>query len=87
MRIFRIRKYFLAKNTKTYIFTADVIASKWQYALKAAKENRIRNWKWVDKFDFSLVQYNEFEYMHPVKEKDAQAPARPDQINWKWRTA
>lgn len=88
MRIFRIRKNFLASNGNVYVFEADVLENSASAALEAAEAGTVHNWKWLDKIDRDQVESTEttIEYLKPVARRYARSPAKPGDFNWKERT-
>lgn len=76
MKIWRIRQYSGSKGGSNYYHHADVIAPKWWMALRAAKEGRVQNWRWVDRYDTSDTDYVSYEYLYEVTD-DAREPRKP----------
>lgn len=85
-RIYRIRRCIGYKGGSNYYDHADVIASCWSAALKAAREGRVRRWRQVDKFDDSDETYLEFEYLYRVNPEGynvkPQTPDKKRPKNW-----
>lgn len=76
--IYRIRKHSGIKGGQNYHHHADVKASHWKTALKAAEEGRVMNWRWIDAFDKSDEDYERFEFMHSVAAQEAKWPEWPN---------
>jgi len=71
-KCYRIRKTWSNGNgNSNYAHHADVVAPHWATALKAAKEGRVRNWRWIDTWDSSDEAYEEYEYLYPVEPGNA----------------
>ena len=46
--------------------------------MKAARENRIRNWRHIDKFDMAPETYEWFEFLYRIdNESEARRPRAP----------
>lgn len=75
--IYRIQRHSGLKGGSNYYHHADVKASNWETALKAAKEGRVMNWRWIDAFDKSDKDYERFEYMRAVDVHEAEWPEWP----------
>jgi hypothetical protein len=76
-QIFRIRKYCGRKGGSNYYYHADVIGYRSSTVLKAAQENRIKNWRWVDTFDVSKEDYCHYEVLYVLNKKEAKLPELP----------
>ena len=76
-KIFRIRKYSGYEGGSNYYHHADVIEKKWYLALRAAKEGRVYNWRWVDTYDTSKKTYEYYEYLGIINEEWARNPQKP----------
>lgn len=77
MPIYRIRRHSGEKGGSNYCAHADVIARSKKNALKAAKENRIRNWRQTDTWDQSDKNYLYYEYQRIVSADEAKRAERP----------
>ena len=58
--------YSGSKGGSNYYHHADIIAPTWNSALKAAKDGRVHNWRWVDSYDHSDEDYCKYEYLYKV---------------------
>lgn len=45
--------------------------------MRAARDGRVRNWRWIDSFDASDTTYEFYKFLYPVSKDDAQNPSRP----------
>lgn len=77
MKIFRVRRYNGTKGYSNYYCHADVITSTKQSALNAAKQNRVINWRHIDKFDVAESDYCYYEVLYRVLPNEAKRPKRP----------
>lgn len=77
MAIYRIRRYSATKGGRHYYHHADVIAKHWASALKAAKEGRVHNWRWIDSFDQANSTYEYYELLYRVDDREAVKPCKP----------
>lgn len=77
MPVYRIRKHCGTKGGSNYYFHADVIAKSPASAMKAAKENRIRNWRWIDRFDTAPKTYCRYEFLYRLDDGEAKNPMMP----------
>lgn len=69
VKVWRIRRQSGYAGGFTYYHHADVMASTWWQALQAAKEGRVKNWRWIDRFDEDCSKdYTEYEYLYRVSE-------------------
>lgn len=85
LKIFRIRKYCGYEGRSNYYYHADIISSHWQSALKAAQDDRVLNWRWIDKFDIASKTYKYFEYLYMVNgSENAQKPLPKGTSVRKW---
>ena len=66
MRVYRIRKIWAVAGGQNHYSHADVIAPHWATALKAAREDRVTNWRAIDSFDHSDKDYTEYEFLCAV---------------------
>ena len=66
MPIYRVRRYLAYAGASNYYHHADVIAPNPQSAMKAVKERRVYNWRWIDRFDESDRDYERYELMYRV---------------------
>ena len=80
MSIYRIRHYFGIKGRSNHYFHADVVASSGALALKAAREGRVRNWRWIDTFDTAPKDYSRYELLYCVDAKNAKQPRAPQSV-------
>lgn len=55
--IYRIRQYSGRKGRPNFYYHADVLAYNGKEALKAAREGRVHNWRWIDSFDTATRDY------------------------------
>ena len=76
-RIFRVRMYRGDKGGSNYYFHADIITTHYKKALAAARQDRVRNWRWIDTYDTSDRDYKSFEYLYIVEPFQARKAARP----------
>lgn len=76
-KIFRIRMYSGRAGGSNYYHHADVIETHYTKALKAAREGRVTNWRWIDTFDKSNENYRQFEYLYMLDSSKARSPMRP----------
>lgn len=82
MAIYRVRRYSGTKGGSNYYFHADVIARSPASAMKAAREERVYNWRWVDRYDSSSEDYKYYELLYRVYDNgwgwnEAKKPAVP----------
>lgn len=84
MPIFRIRRYSGYKDGANHYYHADVVARDSKAALRAAKEGRVENWRWVDTFDKSDEDYVRYEFLYRVtneaKKPECPIPVRIEQL-------
>jgi hypothetical protein len=80
MNIYRIRQYSAVAGGSHFYWHADVVAPHWATALKAARDGKIKNWRYIDHFDKSTHKYKYYEYLYKVDGRDAQ---RPREIGYK----
>jgi hypothetical protein len=77
MRIYRIRRHRGHTDGPHTYFHADVYARNWWSALRAAKQGRVLNWRWIDTFDRSDTTYVWYEFLYRVDPESARRPDRP----------
>ena len=76
MGIYRIRKTWAIAGGQHHYSHADVIAPHWATALKAAREDRVVNWRRIDNFDRSDQTYTEYTFLYAVTDQ-SQLPREP----------
>lgn len=76
-QVYRIRKCSGYAGGSNWYHHADVISTNWQTAMKAAREGRVSNWRWIDRFDSTDETYVEFEYLYIVDERSWDRPEKP----------
>lgn len=85
-RCYRIRRCTGTKNGANHYHHADVLAPTWQQALRAAREGRVQTWRWIDKFDTSDEDYEEYEYLYKVGIEEFRVypvvPVKTPPTNW-----
>ena len=79
IKVWRIRKYCGKAGGSNYYYHADVIAPHWQTALKAANDERVKNWRWIDTYDSTDEDYCYYEYLYQVSD-NPRKPATPMEI-------
>ena len=75
--IVRIRRESGCKGGSNHYHHADVICKSKKEALEAAKDGRVRNWRWIDRFDKASKTYEHFEVLYTLKANEATNPHRP----------
>lgn len=45
--------------------------------MKAVREGRVHNWRWIDRFDVAQEDYQEHELLYRVDECEARKAQRP----------
>jgi hypothetical protein len=81
MRVYRIRRCAGAEGGAHTYFHADVIAPNWWTALRAAKQGRVRNWRWIDTFDRSSTTYCRYVFLYRLDEGHWRYAAKP--LTWR----
>ena len=76
-KIFRIRRYTGVKDGPNYYHHADIIETHHMKALAAARQGRVNNWRWIDTYDISSEDYEEFEYLYLVDDSEAKRASKP----------
>jgi hypothetical protein len=76
-KIFRIRRWSGFEGGSVYYHHADVVATSRREAMTAARENRVTNWRTIDKFDTTNTTFAEFEFLYRLDPKEAKLFARP----------
>ncbi|KKU51698.1 MAG: hypothetical protein A3H69_00810 [Candidatus Sungbacteria bacterium RIFCSPLOWO2_02_FULL_47_9] len=69
--------YSGTKGGSNYYHHADVVSRNHHLALKAAKEGRVRNWRWIDTFDTASKDYRTYELLGRIEPDGAKNPRRP----------
>lgn len=59
------------------ISSADIIGTHYMRALKAARDDRVKNWRLIDTFDNSNKDYMDFEYLGIIEKSEAKNPQKP----------
>lgn len=77
LKIFEVRKSCARKGGAHLRYHAEIIASHYTQALQAAREGRVGNWRNVDSFGISREEYQRFNYLGIVSEKQAKRPEKP----------
>ena len=80
MLIYRIRRCSGAKNESNYYYHADVIARSSRLALRAAKDGRVCNWRWIDRFDTADRDYLTYEFLYRLNSDEAENPQLPQSV-------
>ena len=75
--VYRIRRYSGHAGGSNHYHHADVMARDRHEALRAAKEGRVANWRWIDTYDTCDKTYCRYEYLYPLKRCEAKRPAKP----------
>jgi hypothetical protein len=76
--VVRVRRYSGTKGGPNYYHHADIITTSEEEALLAAREGRIRNWRWIDTYDISENDYKRFEVLETIDFEGAKKPAEPN---------
>lgn len=77
LKCFRVRRYSGHKGGSNHYYHADILAKTWHEALRAAKEDRVLNWRRVDTFDMAEETYCRYEYLYQVDRCCAKHPRKP----------
>jgi len=80
-KVFRIRMYSGRAGGSNYYHHADVISTHYQTALKAAREGRVTNWRWVDRYDSCEESYREYEYLYCFPIGEGEREREPDAVS------
>lgn len=85
LRIVRIRRCSAIEGGRNLYYHADVLAPNWSAAMKAAREGRVHNWRFIDSFDRASETYKFFMVLNTNVEPRlseqacAPKPAKPGQ--------
>lgn len=77
MPMYRIRMCSGSKGGRNHYHHADVIARDRQGAMRAAREGRVRNWRWIDSFDTADKTYTHYEFLYRLDESEASLARAP----------
>lgn len=75
--ILRIRRSTGVSGDSNYYHHADIICENKQEALKACKERRVVNWRWIDTYDTCIKDYVEYIILYEVTESQSKNPMKP----------
>jgi len=75
--IFRVRRSKGVSGDSNYYHHADIICENKQEAIKACKEDRVTNWRWIDTYDTCIKDYVEYIVLYEVTENQSKNPMKP----------
>jgi len=90
LKIIRIRRVSGVKGGAYRYHHADVLARDWRSAMRAAREGRITNWRYVSSFNWGSVEedYERFTVLNggaaPLFPEGVSTPKDPDP-NARWK--
>lgn len=73
----RVRRYSGYVDSPNYYHHADIICKSKAEALAAAREGRVTNWRWIDRFDISSSNYTEYEVLYVLRPGEGENPRKP----------
>lgn len=73
----RVRRYSGHVDSPNYYHHADIICKSKAEALAAAREGRVTNWRWIDSFDTSSSDYEDYEILYTLHPGEAENPRKP----------
>lgn len=74
MIIVRLEKEINQIDYRTLKYHADVKCEDAKEALKSAKEGLVRNWRFIDSYDVSSMNYTTYKILYVVNEYQAVKP-------------
>lgn len=75
--ILRVRRSKGVSGDSNYYHHADIICENKEEALKACKEGRVVNWRWIDTYDTCIKDYVEYTVLYEVTEQQSKNPMKP----------
>lgn len=75
--IVRVRRLSGYAGGSNYYHHADIVCKNKKEAIKACKEGRVANWRWIDTFDTSRTDYLKYDILYEVTETQSKSPMIP----------